>query len=138
MLAALNSFVHQWQAHGKDLTAAAEIMHSSIVLIAIDEAAELPSGCSIDKIFRLLQNWGTENKVDFFNRLIITVPFCNASKVYNIAEASQAMEAGNLQSEHLVIDATLQHLGAIREAWYIPFHQCWMGKKLGLKIITFF
>lgn len=132
LLAALNNFVHQWQAHGKDLTAAADIMHASVVLVAIDEEAELPSGCSIDKVFRLLQQWGSANNVDFFNRLIITVPFCNASKIYSQVEAIQAIEIGDLHADHLVIDATLQQLGAVRNAWYIPFSHSWMGKKLSL------
>ncbi len=126
----LQLFIASWQAHGKDLTAAADVFHAGVVLVAIDESAELPSGCSIDKVFRLLQQWGAEKNVDFFNRLLVTVPFCNACKVYDQGQASAAMALGDLKAEHLVVDAMLQNLAKIRNNWYIPFSQSWMGKKI--------
>ena len=128
----LQSFVAQWQAHGKDLTAAADVFHAGVVLVAIDEHAALPSGCSIDKIFRLLQQWGVEKNVDFFNRLIVTVPFCNSCKVFDQSQAKASLESGNLKAEHLVVDAMLQNLDGIRNNWYLPFSQSWMGKKINL------
>ena len=128
--AALHTFVAQWQAHGKELTASADVFHAGIVLVAIDEQAELPSGCSIDKVFRLLQQWGDENNVDFFNRLIITVPFCNSCKVFDQEQAKMAVKAGDLKGDHLVVDAMIQTLNEIRSNWYIPFSQSWMGKKI--------
>ena len=65
----LMMFVAEWQAHGADLTAGFELRYGACLVIAVDESQAAPTGCSIDKAFRLLQRFGSEHKMDFFNRL---------------------------------------------------------------------
>src|SRR5262245_34781753 len=67
----LKDFVSSWKAHGNDLLAGFEINLNCIAVVGVDESHELPSGCSIDKAFRLLREFGDQKGLDFFNRLLI-------------------------------------------------------------------
>ncbi|MEO5568146.1 MAG: hypothetical protein ABIR92_06625 [Gemmatimonadaceae bacterium] len=56
LLAEVDSYLDQWKAHGFPLRAAREWRDNRFLVIGIDPTAEQASGCSIDGLFRALQN----------------------------------------------------------------------------------
>lgn len=63
----MSQFVSGWQAHGKDLLAGFGLLFHSVLVVAVDESKEPPSGCSIDKVFKLLQLQQRKKRFGFFN-----------------------------------------------------------------------
>lgn len=55
MLAEVDSYLDRWKAHGFPLRAAREWRDDRFLIIGIDPTAEQASGCSIDGLFRSLQ-----------------------------------------------------------------------------------
>lgn len=55
MLAEVDSYLDQWKAHGFPLRAAREWRDDRFLVIGIDPTVEQASGCSIDGLFRTLQ-----------------------------------------------------------------------------------
>jgi hypothetical protein len=55
MLAEVDSYLDQWKAHGFPLKAAREWRDNRFLIIGIDPTVEQASGCSIDGLFRALQ-----------------------------------------------------------------------------------
>ncbi|HXD22926.1 MAG TPA: hypothetical protein VN613_06165, partial [Gemmatimonadaceae bacterium] len=55
LLAAVDAFLVQWQAHGHPLTAARDWRDERFLVIGVDQHTEGASGCSIDGLFRTLQ-----------------------------------------------------------------------------------
>jgi hypothetical protein len=55
LLAEVDSYLDQWKAHGFPLRAAREWRDDRFLIIGIDPTAEQASGCSIDGLFRSLQ-----------------------------------------------------------------------------------
>jgi hypothetical protein len=55
LLAEVDSYLDQWKAHGFPLKAAREWRDSRFLIIGIDPTVEQASGCSIDGLFRSLQ-----------------------------------------------------------------------------------
>lgn len=56
LLAEVDAYLDQWKAHGFPLRAAREWRDNRFLVIGIDPTAEQASGCSIDGLFRALQN----------------------------------------------------------------------------------
>lgn len=56
LLAEVDSYLDQWKAHGFPLRAAREWRENRFLVIGIDPTVEQASGCSIDGLFRALQN----------------------------------------------------------------------------------
>lgn len=69
----LNQFIPHWAAHGQDLYGAFEVRSNLFIVIAVDEHKAPASGCSIDALTRVIKDLGARHKVDFFNRLCLTV-----------------------------------------------------------------
>jgi hypothetical protein len=55
LLAEVDSYLSQWKAHGFPLKAAREWRENRFLVIGIDPTEEQASGCSIDGLFRALQ-----------------------------------------------------------------------------------
>ena len=56
LLAAVDAYLLQWKAHGHPLTAAREWRDERFLAIGVDQRTEGASGCSIDGLFRTLQD----------------------------------------------------------------------------------
>jgi len=71
---AMSEFVSGWKSHGSALSAGFELRWNALLAVAVDESVEAPSGCSIDKVFRLLTDFTAATGIDFLNRLLLLVP----------------------------------------------------------------
>jgi hypothetical protein len=56
LLAAVDTFLMQWKAHGHPLTAARDWRDERFLVIGVDQHTEGASGCSIDGLFRILKD----------------------------------------------------------------------------------
>ncbi|MFN5890558.1 MAG: hypothetical protein ACK448_09190 [Bacteroidota bacterium] len=130
LLEELKKFVSGWQAHGVGLTADAEILHSSIVVIGVDESKEPPSGCSIDKAFGLLKLFSEPSRIDFFNRLILNISYCNSAKILNLEQIQASLNHGDLSADSLVFNSLANNLGELRDNTYLTISTSWMAPKL--------
>jgi len=126
----LNNFVLGWQAHGVDLVASAEVLHNSIVVIGVDEHKEPPSGCSIDKAFKLLKSFGESNVIDFFNRLLLNISYCNSAKIVTREQVQELIDQKEIAGETLVFNTLAQNLGELRDTTYLSLTASWMAPKL--------
>ncbi|MFM1792242.1 MAG: hypothetical protein RLZZ252_596 [Bacteroidota bacterium] len=130
LLNQLKKFVSGWQAHGVDLVADAEILHSSIVVIGVDESKEPPSGCSIDKAFGLLKAFYQSTGVDFFNRLLLNLSYCNSAKILGQTEIQSLLNRDELSPNALVFNALASTLTELRDSTYLLLKDTWMASKL--------
>ena len=122
----MDKFVSDWSAHGAQLSAGYSILHDSILIVAVDENVAPPTGCSIDKVFKLLGNF----PVDFLQRMLVWQPFCNTSKVFNLAQVKESVQSKILDGETIVINTMVTNLRDVRERLYIPLKDSWAFGKL--------
>ncbi|MBU6324456.1 MAG: hypothetical protein KJS92_03125 [Bacteroidetes bacterium] len=129
----LSAFTGNWKSHGHSLSAGFEILHRQIIVIAVDQQAEAPSGCSIDKAFRLLQEFGRTEQLDFFNRLLVPIVGETGLMIVHRNNIPSLLAAGTLREDQPYYDLTIEHLGALDADFCKPLNQGWVLK--GLKQI---
>lgn len=56
LMAAVDGYLLTWTAHGAPLTCGREFRDEHFLAVGVDERASDPSGCSIDGLFRVLQD----------------------------------------------------------------------------------
>lgn len=128
----LTDFVKGWQSHGKDLSAGFEILEDTAILIAVDESVEAPSGCSIDKVFRLLTDFSAQTELDLFNRLRMVVKGSGGFLHLSSKEAEEALKEGRIQAQSPTLNSMVLNLREARHNIWVPFEQSWLGKKLSM------
>ncbi|MEY3984456.1 MAG: hypothetical protein RL160_2015 [Bacteroidota bacterium] len=130
--AQLARFTASWKSHGNSLSAAFHIMLDHIVLIAVDEQMEAPSGCSIDKAFRLLQDFGSIKGIDFFNRLLVPLATNQGLELIHRSQLLPKIASGAIHPDNDYYDLTITQLAQLEQDFKKPLHAGWALKGLNL------
>ena len=126
----LKAFTDQWDAHGKKLSADAEIRYKRFVLIAVDERMEMPSGCSIDKSVHVLKQAGIKLGIDFFDRTQVACRTGDQIRTFDFRQCRELLEGGELTRETVIFDNTIQKLQQLDSEWMKPLKESWLKKYL--------
>ncbi|MFM7766011.1 MAG: hypothetical protein ACKO6I_10170 [Sphingomonadales bacterium] len=126
----MTEFISGWKSHDSALSAGFELRWNALLTVAVDESVETPSGCSIDKVFRLLTDFTAATGIDFLNRLLLLVPEGESANVYTRQAATAAIESGELNENTLVADVMHTHLETYNAQPLQSFRNHWMGKQL--------
>ena len=105
-----------WEAHGAALQASFEIKYNQVIIIAVNEAMNAASGCSIDASTRWFKSLGEAFQVDFFNRDVARVRN-EQVELLPLGHMKKAVDSGNLTPEDHIITPLLQTVQQYRESW---------------------
>jgi hypothetical protein len=123
LLAAIDGFLDRWSAHNQPIVSARDFLYDSFLVIAVDQRSET-SGCSIDRMFGLLQQLEGELGVSILepNRIFCRTPDGAVQTM------SRAYFRKNGTAQTLVFDTVAERLAAIRNgAWQKQAGQLWQG-----------
>jgi hypothetical protein len=123
----LLAFQQSWKTHGSPLNAGVAILFSTFAIVAVDEKVQAPSGCSIDKAFRLLQDFGQRNNLNFFDRLRIAWQQGDQVVSGNKDEVKAMLASGALSSDTLYFDNRIQLLSQLESDWLQPMNSGWFS-----------
>jgi len=119
----LDAFVAQWQAHGKSLEAAFELK-GRLLVVCVNAASEPASGCSIDKLYLILNTYSSKHQVDFMDRKWL------------LAENGTCFHAQR-DAEHLaqlkgqkIVDLSVNQCESWINQGYIPVEDSWVGNTI--------
>ena len=126
----LQNFVANWKAHGKELSATFQIIENCLVLVAVDEHYEAPSGCSIDKVFRLLTDWGTQNQCDFLQRTLLAIKIEDKYQILSQKQVAEMWESGAISAQSETLNTLVANVLDAQNKLIIPFDTSWQGLKL--------
>ena len=127
----LADFVSSWQAHGNLLTADYCILHRCVIVVAVDELQEAPSGCSIDKVFHLLQSQKEKYDLDFFQRTLVWLIHENDLCILNRQEVQAGIDSGEIHPNSLAIHMLANRLGDLKNGGIaLPLSESWIAPKL--------
>jgi hypothetical protein len=129
LLGAVDRYLAGWTAHGAPLTCARDLREDHFLAVAVDERASDASGCSIDGLFRVLQEIergiGTSmvgGGLVFFRDAAGFVHGCTRAEFTHMAAMAE-VDAGTP-----VFDTTLTTVGEYRAEFERPARDGWQGK----------
>jgi len=109
MLSAIDQFLDGWAAHGQPIVSARDLLHDSFLVIAVDQQSET-SGCSIDRMFGLLQQLERELEVSILDPNRIFTLTADGG----VQTMSRARFRENGDAQTVVFDTVADRLGAVR------------------------
>ncbi len=102
-----------WEAHGAPLQASFEIRYNQVIIIAVNEAMNAASGCSIDTSTRWFKSLGESLQVDFFSRDVAVIRN-DQVQLLALGQIKAAVQAGELHPSDEIITPLLQTVGQYR------------------------
>jgi hypothetical protein len=121
----LNAFTAQWQAHGHQLKAKAEIIHNFFIVITADETASNVTGCSIDASVRVLKDIEAQYNLDLFNRF--NMAYLMDGKVFSLnkEDFETLVSIKKITPDTIVFNNMVQTLEEFETKWQVPFALSW-------------
>lgn len=132
LLAEVDAFLEQWKAHGAPLRSAREWRDGQFLVVGVDPRAEQASGCSIDGLFRALQQLGSR---------LGTSLVAGGRVFYRDAQgrprlAQRAGLGGVLQPDTPVFDTSLTSARDYRLRFEQPASESWVAPLLAKSVAS--
>ncbi len=124
----LSSFLQQWTAHGNTLKAAFDLPFDHFIVIGLDEQQADASGCSIDGLFRALQQLSAEMQIDLFDRNLIA--FKKEDGIVLIDRTQLKEKASEWNGQTLTFNNLVQTKAALQTAWIVRAEATWLNRYL--------
>jgi hypothetical protein len=121
----IDRFLASWQSHGNSMTAACEVFLQRVLVIGADEQKMSASGCSIDKLNRLIIEQGNLLHVDLFDRRTVLFELNSTLQALALHEFWAMRKAGRINGDTLVYDNTVATVSKFRSNWKRPFYASW-------------
>jgi hypothetical protein len=123
--AELDDFTRAWKSHGAPVHGGYEILENRFVMIAgyVDDGV---SGCSTDSMMRVMTSLKKEQGIDGFDRTLVLFRQDGLVRAVSREEFQKMVDAGEVQDQTAVFDATIQTVGDLRAGRFeTTFARAW-------------
>lgn len=131
LLGAVDAYLAQWKAHGAPLTCARSWRDDRFLTVGVDQRSAGASGCSIDALFRVLQEL----------EQALGASLVGGGRVFwrdrdgevrsaDRGDFMELAERGEIRRDTLVFDLTVTSLRDRRERFERPAAESWHGQLL--------
>ncbi|HEY3133791.1 MAG TPA: hypothetical protein VGJ47_04110 [Gemmatimonadaceae bacterium] len=125
----VDAFLHQWKAHGEELTTGRDWRYGRFLMVAVDQSSAGASGCSIDGLFRALKSLEPKLGASLVTSGLIF--YCDEDgAVQSVTrERFGALGAqGKIGPQTRVFDPTVTSLGEWRARFVLDLKDSWHFK----------
>jgi hypothetical protein len=131
LLAGVDAHLDDWKAHGAPLTVGREWRDGRFLVVAVDQSTAGASGCSIDGLFRVLQQVEREAGASLVGGGRIYYRD-NHGVVQSATrdEIATLAQSGVITKDTVVFDLTLTDLGTFRACFERRAKESWVNELL--------
>lgn len=128
--ALLNTFIEQWESHGKSIKGYANLFFDQFIIIMADDTTDRLCGSSADNSIRLIKEIESIFNVDLLNRQNVGFIVNDQVKVLPISQFNEEIENGFLTPDTIYFNNIVGTKQSLLQEWLIPIKQSWLKPKL--------
>lgn len=122
--AKLNIFISDWNAHGAVLLADFKLPYDQFIVVGVDENQAAASGCSIDKLTKLVREIDADYSFDLLNRMLVSYENQNEVVIEKLPTFKQLVKDGAIDDVK-VFNNGISSLKEFNESWLLPIKDSW-------------
>lgn len=123
-------FTSTWAAHGAALDACVDVLHGRFVVVAVDEAQAIASGCSIDKSVGFIKQLEYALNLMLTDRMVVVFERDGGITSCRLEELPQLLKEGLITGDTIVFDDLVTTVGELDERFRVPLRASWMQRFL--------
>ncbi|MGV0979447.1 ABC transporter ATPase [Empedobacter falsenii] len=122
--AKLNIFIADWNAHGAELLADFDLPYDQFIVVGVDENQATASGCSIDKLTKIVREIDADYSFDLLNRMLVS--YENEEEVFieKLPTFKQKVKEGEIKNVK-VFNNGISSLNDFKNNWLLPIEESW-------------
>ena len=120
----LNTFIADWNAHGAELLADFDLPYDQFIVVGVDENQATASGCSIDKLTKIVREIDADYSFDLLNRMLVS--YENEKEVFieKLPTFKQKVKEGEIKNVK-VFNNGISSLNDFKNNWLLPIEESW-------------
>jgi hypothetical protein len=132
LLKGVEEHLTSWKAHGAPLTVGSQLRDNRFLVIAVDQTTAGATGCSIDGLFRVLQDLEAKVGASLVGGGKVFYRDSNAAVQSATRDQVPALvQSGAITKDTVVFDTSLTDLGAFRSAFEKRAKESWIEPLMG-------
>ena len=132
LLRGVDEHLADWKAHGAPLTVSREWRDERFLIIGVDQSTAGASGCSIDGLFRVLQQLeGAVGASLVGGGRVFYRDGTGSVQSVPRGEVERLAKEGGIREDTVVFDTSLTDLGTFRACFERRAKDCWVGGLFG-------
>ena len=120
----LNNFIADWNAHGAELLADFELPYDQFIVVGVDESQATASGCSIDKLTKLVRELDADYQFDLLNRMLVSYENDTEVLIEKLPTFKQKVKDGEIKNVK-VFNNGVSSLNDFKQNWLLPIEESW-------------
>lgn len=125
----LEKFTQEWNSHGDDVTAYANLFFGQFVILIADETNVKVSGCSTDSSVRLIKSLEQDYNVHLLNKQLLAFIIKERIQVIPMAQLNYSLENNFITPETLYFNNTVLNKRDLFDKWIIPTKDSWLADR---------
>ena len=121
----IESFIAEWKRHGEGLKASYEIKYNQFIILAVDEAYNQVSGCSIDSSVNLMKQFENAFDLDLTNKLNVSFKNDNNINVVSLADFQNFIKQQKITANTIVFNNMVATKADLVSNWEVPVNDSW-------------
>lgn len=124
----LSTFCNGWSAHGAGLKSSFQILHSRFIAIAVDEAYNMATGCSIDSSVNQIKSIENRYNLNFMDRTQVAFLIDDQLYIESLSAIKSKVNEGIISSETKTFNNLVQTVGDFNTEWMVPASNSWLKR----------
>lgn len=127
---ALEHFIDQWTAHGKELKASYELRYNRFIILALDQQHSAASGCSIDASVHFIQSLQEKYGLDLLDKMNVTYKQGEYIAYKPLNEFKKMAKDKAISGKTVVFNNLVNNKQEYLEHWEVPASESWHSRFL--------
>ena len=124
IISKLNTFIADWNAHGAELLADFDLPYDQFIVVGVDENQATASGCSIDKLTKLVREIDADYSYDLLNRMLVSYENNEDVIIEKLPTFKQKVKDATIKDVK-VFNNGVASLKDFKQNWLLPLDQSW-------------
>ncbi|EMR03110.1 hypothetical protein [Cesiribacter andamanensis] len=122
------AFLDDWATHGSPMQASYHILQGQFLVLAVNEAVQAASGCSIDSSMGYIRSLEQQFSLSLTDRSQVYVLQEGRVQAIPVAALKQRIADGALTPESLLLNTLAATKGALEQHWQQAAGQSWLKR----------
>jgi len=125
-----DTFIENWESHGKILKSDYDILHDVFIVFFVDEEGDRMCGSSPGKLIRMIQEVEQELQIELMNRMNMAYLDNQSVKIIKMSDFPQLIKDGEINAETIVFDNTVSSKANFDTKWQLALRNSWQSQFL--------
>ena len=124
----LEKFCNEWNAHGISLNSSFKIYHKYFIVLAVNEALNKASGCSIDSSLKKINEIEQKHCLNLLNRGFSAFLINNKITLIETIHLESEIKLEKINNQSIFFNNLAASIEDLSNKWKVPVGTTWLKK----------